>query len=79
MLPFRGLTDTRVEGVAGVELLIEVPQLRFGSLSADTMLVGHLPFTARLAGRLVTGDEHAEVVTFVPGTVGGGVTRPGDV
>ena len=35
----------------------------------DTMLVGHLPFMARLAGRLVTGDEHAEVVAFVPGTV----------
>ena len=30
------------------------------SLSADTMLVGHLSFMARLAGRLVTGDEHAE-------------------
>ena len=39
------------------------------SLSADTMLVGHLPFMARLAGRLVTGDEHVEVVAFVPGTV----------
>jgi hypothetical protein len=38
-------------------------------LSADTMLVGHLPFMARLAGRLVTGDEHEEVVAFVPGTV----------
>jgi phosphohistidine phosphatase len=39
------------------------------SLSADTMLVGHLPFMARLAGRLITGDEHVEVVAFVPGTV----------
>ena len=39
------------------------------SLSADTMLVGHLPFMARLAGRLVTGDEDVEVVAFVPGTV----------
>ena len=38
-------------------------------LSADTMLVGHLPFMARLAGCLVTGDEHVEVVAFVPGTV----------
>jgi phosphohistidine phosphatase len=35
----------------------------------DTMLVGHLPFMARLAGRLVTGDEHVDVVAFVPGTV----------
>ena len=28
---------------------------KIASLSADTMLVGHLPFMARLAGRLVTG------------------------
>ena len=39
------------------------------SLSADTMLVGHLPFMGRLVGRLVTGDEHVDVVAFVPGTV----------
>ena len=39
------------------------------SWPADTMLVGHLPFMARLAGRLVTGDEHMEVAAFVPGTV----------
>jgi phosphohistidine phosphatase len=39
------------------------------TLSADAMLVGHLPFMTGLAGRLVTGDEHAEVVAFVPGTV----------
>ena len=39
------------------------------SLSRDVMLVGHLPFMARLAGRLITGDEHVEVVAFVPGTV----------
>ena len=39
------------------------------SLSADAMLVGHLPFMARLGGCLVTGDEEAEVVAFVPGTV----------
>ncbi len=37
--------------------------------SAGTMLVGHLPFMARLAGRLVTGDEDAKVIAFVPGTV----------
>ena len=39
------------------------------SWPVDTILVGHLPFMARLAGRLVTGDEHVEVVAFVPGTV----------
>ena len=39
------------------------------SSSAGTMLVGHLPFMARLAGRLVTGDEQLHVADFVPGTV----------
>jgi phosphohistidine phosphatase len=37
--------------------------------SADTMLVGHLPFLAKLAGRLVTGDEDMVVAALVPGTV----------
>jgi phosphohistidine phosphatase len=35
----------------------------------DTMLVGHLPFMARLASRLITGHEDPAVVTFRPGGV----------
>jgi phosphohistidine phosphatase len=35
----------------------------------DTMLVGHLPFMARLASRLVAGRENAGVVAFEPGSV----------
>ena len=35
----------------------------------DVMLVGHLPFMAKLAGRLVAGDEDAGVVAFRPGTI----------
>ena len=63
--------DSVVEAAAGLSPNDPVkPVARMvASLSADTMLVGHLPFMARLAGRLVTGDEHAEVVAFVPGTV----------
>jgi phosphohistidine phosphatase len=34
----------------------------------DVMLVGHLPFMARLAGRLVAGGEDAGVA-FTPGSV----------
>ena len=37
--------------------------------ATDTMLVGHLPFLAKLAGRLVTGDEDMAVAAIVPGTV----------
>jgi phosphohistidine phosphatase len=38
-------------------------------LDGDTMLVGHLPFMARLAARLVAAEEGLAVVAFVPGTV----------
>jgi phosphohistidine phosphatase len=42
---------------------------RVASLDTDTMLVGHLPFLAKLASRLVTGNEDAGVVSFPAGTV----------
>ena len=35
----------------------------------DTMLVGHLPFMARLAGLLVTGGDSPDLVLFTPGSV----------
>jgi phosphohistidine phosphatase len=35
----------------------------------DVMLVGHLPFMAGLASRLVVGREDAGVVAFQPGSV----------
>jgi phosphohistidine phosphatase len=37
--------------------------------SRPVMLVGHLPFMARLAGRLVTGDAARPAVQFVNGGV----------
>ena len=35
----------------------------------DTMLVGHLPHLARLASRLLGGEETSDVVAFTPGSV----------
>lgn len=35
----------------------------------DVMLVGHLPFMAKLATRLATGEEEPPVVAFAPGSV----------
>ena len=63
--------DSVVEAAAGLSPNDPVKPAAHmvASSSADTMLVGHLPFMARLAGRLVTGDDEAEVVAFVPGTV----------
>ena len=43
--------------------------LKLADWSQDTMLVGHLPYMAMLAGRLVTCRDDPGVVAFTPGTV----------
>lgn len=35
----------------------------------DTLVVGHLPFMARLASLLTTGDPEQELVSYTPGSV----------
>jgi phosphohistidine phosphatase len=35
----------------------------------DAMLVGHLPFMARLASRLLAGRDEADLIAFQPGTI----------
>ncbi|MFQ5993557.1 MAG: phosphohistidine phosphatase SixA [Acidiferrobacterales bacterium] len=35
----------------------------------NIMVVGHLPFLARLASRLVADDPEADVVSFIPGSI----------
>lgn len=35
----------------------------------DACLVGHLPFLARLVGKLLVNDENKELIIFHPGTV----------
>jgi phosphohistidine phosphatase len=37
--------------------------------TSDVMLVGHLPFMAKLVAHLAAGDERKPVTAFVPGTV----------
>jgi phosphohistidine phosphatase len=34
----------------------------------DTLLVGHLPFLARIVARLLVGNAEAELVAFRPGS-----------
>ncbi len=59
------------EAVAG--LLPEDPVTPFAEQVAswmeDTLIVGHLPFLARLAGWLLAGDDTREPVAFRPGSV----------
>ena len=40
-----------------------------GSWDHDTLVVGHLPFMARLVAHLVGGDENRTVVAFQPGSM----------
>ncbi len=42
---------------------------RIDASDDDVLLVGHLPFMARLASCLLARDPEAEVVAFQPGTV----------
>ena len=35
----------------------------------DTLVVGHLPFMARLVALLTTGDSEREIVSYYPGSV----------
>ena len=39
------------------------------SWSRDTLLVGHLPFMAKLASHLLVGDEERVTTAFQPGTM----------
>lgn len=39
------------------------------SWDRDTLIVGHLPFMARLVSHLVTGDENRPVVAYRPGSI----------
>ena len=40
-----------------------------GSWDRDTLVVGHLPFMARLVAHLVTGDEDRTISAFRPGSI----------
>ena len=40
-----------------------------GSWDRDTLVVGHLPFLARLVSHLLIGDEDRTITAFEPGTV----------
>ena len=60
-----------VESVSGIDPLD--PPEEFARLVSDSaddlMVVGHLPFMAKLVSRLIVGDEAASTVAFQPGTV----------
>lgn len=62
------------QGVKGVEGLapLDEPagiQEELERAEGNLMLVGHLPHLSRLAGLLLAGDAHREVVQFLPATL----------
>ena len=65
--------ETKVRSEARAELDPDEPTAPVAQAAAgweqDTMLVGHLPFMARLASRLIAGREEPAVVAFRPGSV----------
>jgi phosphohistidine phosphatase len=48
---------------------VEPTVRRIADWTSDVMLVGHLPFMAKLVAHLAAGDERKPVTAFVPGTV----------
>lgn len=42
---------------------------KVSQLKHDTMVVGHLPFMARMVSYLVTGNEKTEIVAYKPGSI----------
>ena len=56
--------------VAGIAPLDPTAQFaaRADQWTADTVVVGHLPFMGKLVSRLITGNEAMPIVAFRPGT-----------
>jgi len=65
------LNNGCIEAIAGIAPNdpVETFSLTLQALETDTMIVGHLPFLAKLAARLVTADENQPLVTFQQGSV----------
>jgi phosphohistidine phosphatase len=42
---------------------------QINSWDEDTLIVGHLPFMAKLVSRLIFGDESQSIVSFQPGAL----------
>ena len=61
----------RPEKIPGIDPLDPTPEFAqtVNAWTADTMVVGHLPFMGKLVSYLVSGDETATTVTFRPGAV----------
>ncbi len=64
-------SGTRVDAVGGINPKDPTGPFAqdISNFDGDTLVVGHLPFMAKLTNRLVTGSEDTTVAAFRPGTV----------
>jgi len=62
--------EATIESMPGLNPLdpIEPFALQLAPWTRDTLVVGHLPFLARLVAHLVSGREDAELTAFKPGS-----------
>lgn len=65
------LKNGKVEVVDGINPNDPVQDFSFKAhkIKYDTMIVGHLPFMAKMVSRLVTGNEDQVIVAYIPGSV----------
>ena len=47
---------------------VQAFSIKVHKLKHDTMVVGHLPFMAKLVSYLVTGEEEVDIVDYKPGS-----------
>ena len=57
-----------IDGIAPNDS-VESFAMNIPTLETDTMIVGHLPFMAKLVAWLVTADENQPLVAYQPGSI----------
>jgi phosphohistidine phosphatase len=67
ILPNKVLSEA-IDGIAPNDP-VETFAMNIPTLETDTMIVGHLPFMAKLVAWLVTADENQPLVAYQPGSV----------
>ena len=65
------LPDGKVAAIGGIDPNdpVEPFAAKLAQLGTDTMIVGHLPFMAKLVAHLLTGRTEPSLVVYQPGTV----------
>ena len=60
-----------VEAVSGIQPkdAVEPFMQLISTAGKDTLVVGHLPFMAKLVARLVSGSEETDIVAYRPGSM----------